>query len=248
MATANSTGDGDELSKAEYHRRYYLANKDRLLAQCKEYRLKNGDKKRESDRAYYLANKDRIASYGVSPRGRAVQKRYREKAKDVLRERHRNWRNANREHIRAYKKRRRQNNPHLVLINRLRCRTWGAIRRALAKKRGKTIELIGCDPQELLAWIEAQFVDGMSWDRISEIHIDHVIPLAAFDLDDEVQQMSAFHYTNLRPMWAIDNKRKSCKVPGQKLFGFAYADRIAQGMHSKQKRTGRKRGGRNGDH
>jgi hypothetical protein len=69
----------------------------------------------------------------------------------------------------------------------------------------------------------------MSWEKIGDIHIDHVIPLAKFNLSDPEQQQSAFHYTNLRPMWGLENKQKSDKVPGQHLFGFAYAAMIASG-------------------
>ena len=86
----------------------------------------------------------------------------------------------------------------------------------------------------------------MCWEKIAEIHIDHVIPLSAFNLDDQEQQRAAFHYTNLRPMWAIENKRKSDKIPGQHLFGFAYAAKIADAASTKKTRrrpNGRKHGG-----
>jgi len=76
----------------------------------------------------------------------------------------------------------------------------------------------------------------MCWERIAEIHVDHILPLSAFDLNDEEQQRAAFHYTNLRPMWALENKRKSDKIPGQHLFGFAYAAKIVDAASAKPKR------------
>ena len=34
-------------------------------------------------------------------------------------------------------------------------------------------------------------------------------PCASFDLTDPEQQRQCFHYTNLQPLWAADNIRKS---------------------------------------
>lgn len=217
-------------------REYYLANREKILAACKEYRSRTKEKKRASDKAYYEANKEKIAAWSKSPAGRAVQQRSRKKNKDKLREKHREWREKNRQHLRAYKRARRQRHPHLRLINRIRCRTWGALKTASARKKSSTIELVGCTAFELAAWIESQFTDGMSWEKIGDIHIDHVIPLAKFDLSDPEQQQAAFHYTNLRPMWGLENKQKSDKVPGQQLFAFAYSDMIQVGKKPRPSR------------
>ena len=51
----------------------------------------------------------------------------------------------------------------------------------------------------------------MGWHNMNEWHIDHIKPLASFDLSDEAQQKIAFHYTNQQPLWAIDNLRKGAK-------------------------------------
>lgn len=253
-------GDADRKQKArernrryrERHpdagRQYYLDNRERILKKCSEYRQNHIEQKKHSDRLYYLRNKEKISANAKLPRGRAIQKTYREKNKDTLRKRHKEWRDNNREHLRSYKRLRRESNPHLVLINRMRCRTWGALRNGMLRKAGKTLDLIGCTAVELVAWIESQFSEGMCWSRIAEIHIDHVIPLAAFNLDDQDQQQAAFHYTNLRPMWALENKRKSDRIPGQRLFGFAYADRIAEGIEKKPRRKRRKSGRQHIDH
>jgi hypothetical protein len=246
MAMADSTQPGEQINnelqrkprdrEENRNRRYYLANRERILKRCREYRQENLEKKRESNRLYYLRNKETIAAKTKLPNARESQKRYRENNKETLRDRHRKWREKNRQHLRAYKRLRRANNPHLVLINRMRCRTWGALRRGLSQKSGKTLALIGCSATELVGWIESQFSEGMCWERIAEIHVDHIIPLSAFDLNDEEQQRAAFHYTNLRPMWALENKRKSDKIPGQHLFGFAYAAKIVDAASAKPKR------------
>ena len=66
-----------------------------------------------------------------------------------------------------------------------------------------------------MAYLESLFTPGMSWDKQKqgEIHIDHIIPFASFDLEDREQLLAVCHYTNLQPMWAEDNIAKSDKMP-----------------------------------
>ena len=42
-------------------------------------------------------------------------------------------------------------------------------------------------------------------------HIDHIRACSRFDLSDLSQQKKCFNYTNLQPLWAKDNIRKSNK-------------------------------------
>ena len=79
-----------------------------------------------------------------------------------------------------------------------------------AKKCGGTMELVGCSVQELCNHLEALFEPGMTWDNWGRHgwHVDHIRPCASFDLTDLEQQKQCFHYTNLQPMWAKDNREK----------------------------------------
>ena len=78
-------------------------------------------------------------------------------------------------------------------------------------KSAKTHHLLGCTFEELKMHLESQFVNDMSWDNMGKWHIDHIVPLAAFDLTKEENQKLAFHHTNLQPLWAIDNLKKGAK-------------------------------------
>ena len=49
-------------------------------------------------------------------------------------------------------------------------------------------------------------------DGLKKWHIDHIIPVARFDLTDAEQQRRCFHYSNLQPLWAADNLAKSDRV------------------------------------
>lgn len=71
---------------------------------------------------------------------------------------------------------------------------------------------LGCTPAELKAHIERQFLKGMSWENRGRWHIDHIRPLAAFDLTDPEQLRAACSFTNLQPLWARDNLAKGAKL------------------------------------
>ena len=51
----------------------------------------------------------------------------------------------------------------------------------------------------------------MSWETydIKGWHIDHIVPVSAFDLTDPVEIARACHYTNLQPLWWHENLAKS---------------------------------------
>jgi hypothetical protein len=50
----------------------------------------------------------------------------------------------------------------------------------------------------------------MSWDNHGKWHIDHIIPLASAETEEDIYRLS--HYTNLQPLWAEDNWRKNSKI------------------------------------
>jgi len=97
-----------------------------------------------------------------------------------------------------------------ALKTRFRACISKAMQRNGYSKKSKTQELLGCSWQQFKEHIEKQFVDGMSWDKLKEIHIDHKVPLATAKTYEDVVRLN--HYTNLQPLWAKDNIRKSNKL------------------------------------
>ena len=90
----------------------------------------------------------------------------------------------------------------------------GAIRRGGESRT--TSRLLGFTVGELCEHLEKQFTKGMTWDRFmaGEIHIDHIVPQAHFDLQDDEEWRQCWSLSNLRPCWARENLRKSA----QRLF------------------------------
>lgn len=120
---------------------------------------------------------------------------------------------------RAYRNRYRKENKANLLANRLRVRLKKVLKANLPQnKKSDTRSYfstnIGCKGQELVLHIESQWTEGMSWDNYGwgedKWTIDHIRPIADFIKTGE-DLRKANHYTNLAPMWYIDNVKKGAK-------------------------------------
>jgi hypothetical protein len=145
---------------------------------------------------------------------RESQKKYRDNNKEKESLRQKVWKNNNKDIITQYsteyEKIRKKKDPiyHLIRICRGRIRSYFKLKNITKKNR--TFDIIGCSPEFLKEHIEKQFTEGMSWELTGEkIHIDHKIPLSSAKTDSEVHRLC--HYTNLQPLWAEDNLKKSNK-------------------------------------
>lgn len=246
-STEPSKEDKSEMLKAkrrERDRLYYQKNKAKIAEYWrstharelrKAYRERHKEKRNAKNREYMRADREKNPEK-YRERVLAYQRKHPEahrRRSARYYERHKSCAAAAN---RRYEKRMFSESPSFAMAKRLRSRLRKAMDAGSARKAKSTFVLVGCSPDELKNHIESQFLDGMTWENSGKWHIDHIIPLARFDLQDEEQQRAAFHYTNLRPLWAADNIKKGKKVPGQHLFGFAYAAKIADGVSSKSKR------------
>lgn len=83
------------------------------------------------------------------------------------------------------------------------------------RERERTKDILGYTAQEFMAHIEPMFKTGMTWSNHGEWHVDHIRPLASFDLFDQEQRMMANSLHNLQPLWAAKNLKKSDAWDGQ---------------------------------
>lgn len=80
--------------------------------------------------------------------------------------------------------------------------------------KSRTVEhALGYSIADFIKHIEKQFHDGMTWDKFMAgvIHIDHIVPQAAFDLTNDEEWKTCWSLPNLRPLWARDNLTKRDK-------------------------------------
>ena len=79
-----------------------------------------------------------------------------------------------------------------------------------ALKKDRTIEYLGCTISEYCDYLESKFDFNMTWENQGTYwQIDHIRPIASFDLTDEEQLYQCFHYTNTQPMEKTENRLKS---------------------------------------
>lgn len=117
---------------------------------------------------------------------------------------------ANREKIIAHELHRHRTDVQRRLRDNLRNRLNGALRRN--SKAGSAVRDLGCTISEFKFYLEGKFTDGMTWNNMGKWHIDHVIPLAFYDLSNREQFLKAVHYTNIQPLWAEHNLSKGQKI------------------------------------
>lgn len=179
---------------------------------------KNPEKRKAIWHRYYLANKDKIAAQrkiylengGKEKNKIRRQKIYKERGNFLQRER------------------RKLMTPKQKISKALRDRFYKVVVSArIGKKHFKTETLIGCSYIEFVEHIESQFLEGMNWNNHgygeNKWHIDHIIPISKFDLSNKEQQLKAFNFKNLRPLWQIDNLQRPKKFNYEIHRGVLYA-------------------------
>lgn len=105
--------------------------------------------------------------------------------------------------------RRKAKDPIWRLRRGLRTRLNRAIRGSY--RNGSAINDLGCSIEFLKTHLETKFQTGMTWGNWGRYgwHIDHIKPLAQFDLTKRSNIKKAVHYMNLQPLWWIDNLSKN---------------------------------------
>jgi len=85
----------------------------------------------------------------------------------------------------------------------------------MALKQNKdmhTVKYLGCTSPEYLKWI-CNYDERYNLENHGTVwHIDHVIPLSRFNLEDKEEQMIAFNWRNTMPLSAHENLSKHTKI------------------------------------
>jgi hypothetical protein len=195
---------GDMKEVSEFYKQSDKASG--YMSQCKschkEYYLENEDFYKFYKHLHYIENKEH---YSEKNRKWRNQNADRKREIDRIYQR-KNRRKKYQRHVERFK-----NDPLYKLACNLRQRTNKAFKNKGYSKTSKTQEMLGCDWNFLMHYIEGMFKDGMTWNNYGEWHIDHIVPLSYAETGDELYMLC--HYTNLQPLWGKDNMKKNNKFP-----------------------------------
>ena len=194
--------------------------RERLRNRNYEYYENNKEKKKKKSKKYYEKNREKINT------------RYRERYKndENFRKGQKLYRIKNREKINKLSRERYKKNPIKGILS---SRLFSALKKKKAFKNKRTLDYVNCSVELVHNHIESQFGDsGMNWDNMGREdgeggrgwEIDHRRPCASFDLNDEEQKYMCFHWTNLQPMWGLENNKKSDHYDPE-TFPYKWVDR-----------------------
>lgn len=169
----------------------------------------------------YCADKCNRKAYVLRHPERAAKARekWANKNKKHIRQKANEWYSNNKEHMaeyrksradinREYWKTRRAEDPVFRLKGNLRNRLNALIK---GTKSESTLELLGCSEEVFIEYIESQFDDKMNWDNYGEWQLDHIEPLAKYNLENNKELKEVCHYTNLQPLWEADHHIKTAE-------------------------------------
>lgn len=188
-----------EKSKTEFYNR--KTSKDNLHPSCKE-----------CYRKYCFDNKEKISLRNKIwvKNNREHKIKYDKEYKKLNAQKYIDYRIENKEKSNLYRKEKRDNDPLYKLTGNLRRRVLHSFKRKYWNKNNTTKHLLGCDFDQVKQYLESKFTEGMTWENQGKWHIDHIIPLSSAKTESDLKKLC--HYTNLQPLWAIDNLTKSNKI------------------------------------
>ena len=205
--------ENHRAKKMAYSKEYHEKHRERMVACCREYYKNHKKELVVQNKKYRKNHREEIAA-----KAKEYQENHREKIAACRREYYENHREEaaaysknHREELSAYQKKR-MSTPEGKIIAILRTRLRNALKGEL--RAAPTLKLLGCSIKYFLLYIEKQFKPGMAWDNHAKFgwHLDHIKPIASFNMLDLEQQRACFHYSNLQPLWWQENLIKNGKL------------------------------------
>ena len=171
----------------DYFKKYNKENAEYM----KKWREDNPDKVKEYNKQYKKDNPDKV---------KESKKKYYKENKCEHNKRHGNCKICNK---------------YLYLITLQRVHIYNCLKNSNIKKTKPSISYLDCSVEYFVEYFEKKMNNWneyhevkMNWDNI---HIDHIKPVNAFNLDDEEEFLKCCHYSNMQPLLVEDNLSKSCK-------------------------------------
>lgn len=192
----------------EYMAEWRKNNKEKTKQYYKTFRKKHGprilseeekEKQKEYMKDYNQANKEHLREM------KKLQIANNPEYAASLRRSKKAWRDKNKGYMNDYNKKRKASDPNYKLRMSLRTRLYQSLK---GLKLKSALDLLGCEIEYFKNYIANKFSEGMTWENHGDWELDHIKPLALFNLANIEEQKLAFHFTNFQPLWKVDNRDK----------------------------------------
>ena len=200
--------------KAAYMREWRRKNKEKVKEANKKYRNKHKEETIEYHKQWREKNREHLREYYQNKYredSEAYKKRnikYRETHQEQEKERRKKYKQTHKKEAYEYEMNRRKNPINKLKLN-IRCLIKNTFLKKHLKKNTKTEKILGCSLDFFIEYLQSKFQEGMTLENHGLWHIDHIKPIALATTEEEVMELN--HYTNLQPLWAIDNLKKGSK-------------------------------------
>jgi len=123
-----------------------------------------------------------------------------------------------REYMKKWEAKLYESQPWRKMVARMRGRIHNALKSQSVKKTDSTMRLVGMSGMELMVYLLSHpaNIDGRftAANYGKEWSIDHIVPLAYFDLTSNSEQKKAFHFSNCQPLGIRENMAKGSSFNG----------------------------------
>jgi len=179
----------------------------------KEWREKNSEKNKQTIKKWKEANPDKIREYKrkrkPTEKEKEDKKRWNEKNAEKLKDYQKQYKKKNQKRLSELEQKRKQSDPVYRIICNIRSRVSDFCKSISQNRNLSATKSIGLNREDFKKYMESKFQEGMTWENYGQWHVDHIKPLSLATTEIEVMELN--HYTNLQPLWAVENLKKSNK-------------------------------------
>ena len=211
----------EKVTTRKYKEKYYEQNKELVKEKSRQQRLNNHEEYIQYMKNYYQDNKDELSQKNKEyvekhkEKTKQYQREYSESHKEIKKEYDKEYFIKNKEKIikRMYDKYLNDD------VYRFKQKIRNVIRSSFTRKgytkKSHTYEIIGVDYETFKEHLLKSYKDtyGVDWDGVELVHIDHIIPLATAETEEDVIKLC--HYTNLQLLKGEDNLSKGANTEWQ---------------------------------
>lgn len=200
----------EQKKQREYLQKWQKENPEKMKEYYKKYYDKNKEQRRIYHNGLYQKNKEKILKKHREEYKdidvKNMKKEYVNNNKDKIKKRMKEYSKNNRKKLTNYEKERIKNNPQFNIKKRIHSRFKNAMK--IYSKTGKIMSLkeYGIDMKSIINRLKP-FPKNRK-----DYHVDHIIPLKMFNLNESKQIKKAWAPSNLQWLTVEENLKKGVKI------------------------------------